>query len=769
MQLRHGKGARAAKGSLVAMSALAGATSAAPLQVKLGDAKSCSPMSIEWDTTGGTAPWTVSIVPTNHVSTTLTFPSGYTSDKTWSYDWDVPGFKDSGSSVIVGVSDASGKVAGVSQFQPISTGGSCSAPSESLDFVWFGPETSPRACSAWPIQWQEDASNNGIGDPVSVTFLPEGGVPSTYTASKGDKKFDWQVSYPRGTRFTVAMTDNGKSGSGGVGLIYTVSSARGSASCDAANPGLTQGLMAATSSVPKQATPASSNAAHKATSTSSKGNTSQKSGQPRNPSADDAAKEENSSSNGGAIAGGIIGALLGISLIAGAIFWWKRKRGQDEKSKPFDDQFVSPWRYEVDGQPASGSGGRFRAMSSMFSAMAGPKKSAAAEDSYARGYGANDTTGLVAANRLDGQAETSSIGSVYPATAAGMHRRTPSQFGASSGHGAPPSTRTTRTNRSRAPSVHSTVPDDALFPPPAPRVVPDDALFPPLASRAPSSLASRSNIGTPIGGVGAGVGSGMAPAEEAPLNPSQRSSELIGKRESRSPRQGRGARASELDVLERTLKRERDAAHPPSSSHTDHETALHVRRESARSVEDDVTTRYHPVGKTSALDPYTHMSTLYDDAEVASRLKQYEATRKQGEGAKAKASSPATRAGGLPTPLNNLPSRSPPEVACEVMMPTSPFRDPPKTYTAQRLYDTQMQQVQPQLQARQVSESWEEQKRRQQREFEQQQQQSRQYQSKPALAPHGPAPGGPKIFRSQADIRRSSVSSIDSADGLAYL
>lgn len=482
------------------------------------------PLTISWDASKGTAPWTLAIVPFNHVPTTLSLPATYAAAGTWSYSWPVPSFRDANMKVAVAVTDASGAVSGVSQFTSITGSGACGAPAESLDFIWFldDKQPTPRECGTWPIGWRAEGGNNGIVDPVAVTLLPEGGTPQTYTASAGDRSWDWAVSYPRGTRFTIVLTDKGKSGTGGVGVEYAVGAARRGASCNAAavaNAGLRNALMAPTSTVARAAaTPAQSGM-----STSRGRATSASTHAPKSTgvsgAAEDAATQEDGKSHTGAIVGAIFGVLAALAFVGGVFWFMRRRRGQDETERPFEQQFVSPWRYSVDGaQQNKASSGR--GVAGMFAALGAKARNATRRNDYAQ----HDAGSMRSGNDMASLVQNSNVSYPYQPThqqrdsvssavagaglagagagAGAMHRRRESALG-----GAPPSTRTMRSAR----SIHSTVPDEALFPPPpsqgAYRTVPDDQLFPPPSgARGPSP-----NVGTPLGGIGAGIGAGLAP------------------------------------------------------------------------------------------------------------------------------------------------------------------------------------------------------------------------------------------------------------------
>ncbi|CAO1616412.1 unnamed protein product [Jaminaea pallidilutea] len=352
---------------------------AAPLAVTISDdVQTCDSMTVTWDITQGIAPWTITVAPVGQFPVSVAVPAGYmpaSAGKQWSWEWQVPNYSNP-SQVIVAVSDSTGKFAGTSSLQSIAQGtGSCAAPDTTLDFVWYpvNDETAPTYCNAWPVAWQVDKTNNGIEVPVEFVVLGENSYPLQYSAGMRDSEWEMPVLLASGTKFVMAAFDAGKSGTGGVGDVYTVGAQRGSCVSSGAKPSV--GLVSATAAA--SAAPASSTAStSKASSTSSASSSrmttiSRSSGAstaaastaaPTTSSDDaDASKKSSSSSsssssNGGAIAGAVIGVLAALALLAAAIIFWRRRKqdGNGGTGRGWPANEVSPWRWEVVDEDKNG-------------------------------------------------------------------------------------------------------------------------------------------------------------------------------------------------------------------------------------------------------------------------------------------------------------------------------------------------------------------------------------------------------------------------------
>lgn len=306
-------------------------------------------MTITWDVSSGSAPWTLLIAPVNWLPITVTIPASHMSSSalTWSYDWSVPDYSDT-PEVVAAVSDSSGKHSGVSAITTISSGsGSCDAPSEDLDFVWYGPKAAPRNCGSWKIEWAEDKGNSGIVDPVEFSILPEGGTPVTYRADKGDTSWKMPVDWIKGTKLIIAAFDAGSSGTGGVGDVYTVG--KTAEECDTGSGSPTAGLVAAsttasaartTSTASSHRSSTSSTERHRSSAlsqhrTSSAAATSASSGATSgtglssgstSADADAASLSTSTSSSSAKIGAAAAASAICAVVLLGLAFWWHRRR-----------------------------------------------------------------------------------------------------------------------------------------------------------------------------------------------------------------------------------------------------------------------------------------------------------------------------------------------------------------------------------------------------------------------------------------------------------
>ncbi|KAJ9476641.1 hypothetical protein PHBOTO_000306 [Pseudozyma hubeiensis] len=499
----------------------------------------------------------------------LTLPSNYMHGKTWSWDWDVPGFATAVSSVIVAVSDSTGTVSGTSALSKLTKAGSCSAPPEHLDFVWFPPSSSPKQCNDWLLTVQEDRGNLGLKMPVDLLILPENDAPTRLRITDAKKSsVDWTVNYARGTNFAIAAFDAGTSGTGGVGgQTYTVERGKSTSCIEASQREAVAGLPAASSTAAPLSAATSTAAASRmatsrvaATATKTNAKTSATS-----TTADNVAATQEKSGPSGGVIGGAVGGVLAALAIAGLVIFLYRKqrsnKGPDEygvypnnEKRSFFGGFGSGRSTNRDG--FSGRGARDGGFGASTDRQGGISPFVTGRASPWR-WSSRQPVGLsdhqdmaqiqderrAIANRMN--SEPRSMGH---SSSVSLHRSGDS-INASGGVGL-----------NLAPSVHSVVPDDALFPPPMP--VHRNMIL--------------SNSGS-MGNVGAGLGAGAAGA--------------IG--------------------TKRHWNRDR----------SDSDSTIPIQPSSQYGVEhqDLSTMRIPPPAPvtTSLFDPYAHASRLYSDQEIA--------------------------------------------------------------------------------------------------------------------------------------------------------
>uniref|UniRef100_V5EMW2 Uncharacterized protein n=2 Tax=Kalmanozyma brasiliensis (strain GHG001) TaxID=1365824 RepID=V5EMW2_KALBG len=368
------------------------------------------------------------------------------SGNTWSYDWNVPGYP-SASNVIVAVSDSKGAVSGTSSLTRLSKAGSCSAPSEHLDFIWFPPASAPKQCDPWRITVQEDRGNLGLKMPVDLLIMPENDVPTRLRLTGKQSSVDWTANYARGTQFAIASFDAGSSGTGGVGgSIYTVAAGRSAACLNRAQSEAIAGLPAASSTAAARVAVSTSSAASRMTTlrihTSTGTHIPKSTPTSGNTAANVNTTPEKSGTSTGVI-GGAVGGVLGALAIGGLAFFFckrQRKRGPDEygvfaggeKRTIFGGRSADP------GMP----GGRFGASTDQ---QGGISPFVTGRASPFDRFSRNAEMAQVPAGAGMERGHSSSIS---------LHRGKGSLGGSALGHAA---------------SVQSVVPDEALFPPPLPR------------------------------------------------------------------------------------------------------------------------------------------------------------------------------------------------------------------------------------------------------------------------------------------------------------
>lgn len=590
-------------------------------------------MTVTWDASTGKAPWTVVVAPVGQLPVSVTIPSS-SSSSSLSWSWDVPSYSTSGQ-VIVAVSDSSGAISGTSSLENFAVASSarCKGPSQSLDFVWYTSETKlPTACGTFPVHWQADRSNNGIVPPVQFVLLAEKQAPVQYSAGARDTMWNMPVTFDAGTKFVIAAFDDGKSGTGGVGDVFTVGRKTGRCASDAAPSG-SAGLVPGTSTASPQASSTSTNKTHTAGSGNAKSiGGASTNAKPTttstgvNGSSNATASESSSShSKGGVIAGAVLGCLAAAAIVVGAIVYWRKKKPSEEgSSKGWPTGDVMPWRWEVvdnEKREERGAGG----------AAAPPPMKRWSSD---YGHGLAEGSSFKVFN----------VRKPVPGTNA-MPEASSSEAFAS---GAVPTSSHVSKPSLSSRNIYSVVPDDSLFPPPAmqkgsnrspasatlpglerpafAKVVPDSMLFPPPA---PSQYRSPS-VGTPMDGTGAGVGTYAAMARQPDsLNrpgasyfpnqhPNQAADAFVPGRPGQSLTQG----ASLVSQHPQRQQDEDDGGHLQASP-------LQAESESSRIDARKVASpsRYIPPQfpvTTSIHDPYSHMSQVYNGAQVRDHLSSYE-------------------------------------------------------------------------------------------------------------------------------------------------
>lgn len=586
------------------------------LPIKVNSASSCSQLPISWDATQGKAPWTVMIALADSVPFTFNVPQA--SGSNFAVNWDVPKL-DKSAQALVAVADSTGDVSGVSSFFDLNAGsGSCAALQVDLDFVWYPTtdKSTPGHCSNWGISWQTDSKNSGAKGTVSFTFLPENGQPLTVNAGTGSQgAFKFTVPFDSGTKFLASANDEGQSGTGGVGDLYSVSNAGRSRSCVALQT-VGNGLPKGSGTLAPASTPATStqNSSKGSPRTSSKAPGASNTGG-ANASANETASDHKSSTTGTAVGAtfGVLGALA----LLGILFWWlrrKHKAKEDEQrawggasSNGQAPPNVSPWRYSASpyGEPQTNSRASAWLRRASGSAATGFRI-------LSRGNNSNNLQ-ADAGHARSGSITTSAQPHMQQATFRNLSApqddyALSSLAGANSPEHFPRSPSPTQSQKyGGGRSVHSTVPDTALFPPPGPRLHGNDEGGYGLArqQRSMQQYPSEANspFADPVRDLGAGgvtMGGYQGPLSEVRKGTSSFDSQ------SNPSSAGRNM-----------IHRSKDSSSAGGSSNSEH----------TRTVDGLGSDYIAPIGptKTSIHDPYTHMSQLWDPnsrGEIADRINQ---------------------------------------------------------------------------------------------------------------------------------------------------
>lgn len=586
------------------------------LPIKVNSASSCSQLPISWDASQGTAPWTVMIALADSAPFTFNVPQA--SGSNFAVNWNVPKLSQN-AQALVAVADSTGDVSGVSSFFSLNAGsGSCAAIQVDLDFVWYPTNNKNTAghCEDWGISWQTDTKNSGAKGTISFTFLPENGKPVTVNAGTGAQgSFKYTVPFPSGTKFLASANDQGNSGTGGVGDLYSVSNLGQSRSCVALNTvgnGLPKGSgtlapasTASTSTQSKTKGSAKTSSSVAAASNTSGGNTPAV-------SANDAASDHKSNTAGTAVGAtfGVLGALA----LLGILFWWLRKKHrakQDEQnawggaaSNGQATANVSPWRYSASpyGAPQTNS----RA-----SAWLRRASGTAATNFRVLGRGNNSQADM-------GHGRSGSItSSAQPPMQQAMYRNMSvpqDHYALSSIGGTNPSD---HFPRSPSPtysqkfgggkSIHSTVPDTALFPPPGPRSYgyEEGGYGVPRQQRPVQQQGWQSEANSPFADPVRDGGAVTMDGYHGPVSEVRKGTSSFDSQ-------------SNPSVKSRNLLHGRkNGSSAGGSSSSGH----------ARTIDGMGSEYIAPIGptKTSIHDPYTHMSQLWDPnshGEIADRINQ---------------------------------------------------------------------------------------------------------------------------------------------------
>ncbi|UZJ52829.1 hypothetical protein CBS101457_002149 [Exobasidium rhododendri] len=468
------------------------ASSSSALAVSVGDATSCSPLQISWSASSGTAPWTIMIAPINETPITIAVPTA--SGSNFQYNWTAPNYSSKSSTqAFVSIADSSGSYSGVSSlfsFGPSTQ--TCDAPDISLDFVWYPTSTAglPEECTDWGITWQKDAKDNGIEGDVTYTFLPENGKPITVSGGTSSTKggnFKYTIPWSAGTNFAVVANDEGVSGTGGVGDLYTVTA--GGKACSSSTGNIGNGLPAAsTTAAASASTSASASVATSATKSSAgkavnnipsasstsitSGDNSSKDNSAAGTSAD--ATKKTGQSHAGAAVGATFGVLAVIAIVVG-LFWYLRKRkaaraNELSEKNSASNYPISPWRFS----------------SSPFD---DPVTTSRSSKWFGKG---NNTKGFgMIGEGGSRHGVKNSISTSFKGPLTTAHNRHPSSFSQATSASSPIGQSPFETA-----TFHNVVPDTALFPP----------LRQHLRSESNEGLRSPDSIGPPMGGMGAGVG-----------------------------------------------------------------------------------------------------------------------------------------------------------------------------------------------------------------------------------------------------------------------
>ncbi|CAO1621857.1 unnamed protein product [Sympodiomycopsis kandeliae] len=565
--------------------------------------QTCSAATISWDHSTGKAPWTITVAPVNSIPESVTISQDYikaSSAISASWDWKVPNLPDD-TPVIVAISDSTGKVSGTSPLQTISKGQTsttCATPSEALDFVWFPPDRSPKECDDWKLTWQTDKGNSGIKPPVQFTIMPENSTPLSYSAEERDSTWLMPIDMAAGTRFLVAAFDNGQSGTGGVGQVYTVRNDRSSKkACTHVGPSASPGLVAAKETAQPPAVASTSKSTQSTAKTTGKaaGSTNDSNNNGSSDSSDRSSSSSSSHSSSGAIAGGVIGGLLALGLIIAGLWFYLRRRSQkphsdmgagSQRKWPGEGE-VMPWKWEVIDEKNSNDG---HYTNHLRRPSGDPNWPPTSTTSHRSTHDTDGTTSQHQRHISKPSLSSRNVFSVVPDEA--LFPPPQQQSHQLYRNGEQPTYRVGEAGSiPTRPAVFKTVPDETLFPPPSSssrmpsrplqsKVVADSMLFPPPPERDITSLRGYDG------------GEMSVPSKRVESPPSQR----------QTPSQGsapQGTSSTTPSQNPATIAQQYRYIPPPS-----------------------------PI-PTSIHDPYAHMSQVYNSPAMKKKLREMKQQQQQ--------------------------------------------------------------------------------------------------------------------------------------------
>ncbi|KAH8835722.1 hypothetical protein DL96DRAFT_81545 [Flagelloscypha sp. PMI_526] len=274
---------------------------------------SCDKLSVSW--TGGTAPFTLNLIPVFGTPRALSIPA----TAQGSFDVDQLPFA-AGQEILITMSDSTGFGAGgVTTVIKVGAGaGKCVTKDPGVDFSFQLPTPQLQQCQPYTF-----SGYDGAVKPVQILGLVPGGQPFTLSPGTAAATFDWTANAKQGTSVLFMMVDS-KGRQGGSSKLLTIGASANQACLNANSPSSTPAA-----AIPSSTSSAASKTSSKADNTTAKHSaTKTATSQPSSTSEAAGAAASGSSSHAGAIAGAVIGVLIMLGALISLFFFYRRRLQQ---------------------------------------------------------------------------------------------------------------------------------------------------------------------------------------------------------------------------------------------------------------------------------------------------------------------------------------------------------------------------------------------------------------------------------------------------------
>ncbi|WVQ75517.1 hypothetical protein IAR50_005142 [Cryptococcus sp. DSM 104548] len=205
---------------------------------------SCDQATVKWS--GGTSPYSLTIIPAYDYPTTVSIPDSAYDDAsgTGTYNWTAN--YPSGTNFVAMMSDNTGTgTGGISELFNVTSAtskSSCDLRSEETDFLFYLNETSLTQCQGVEVYWDDSAVS-----PVSIIgAIPGGQVFQLVSSDEKTTSMVWSTNVKSGTDVIFAAFDYGTHLQGGSSALLTIQGSGDSSCLDDSSPSSTPAASSAT-------------------------------------------------------------------------------------------------------------------------------------------------------------------------------------------------------------------------------------------------------------------------------------------------------------------------------------------------------------------------------------------------------------------------------------------------------------------------------------------------------------------------------------------